>query len=155
MSLDRDVEILARIPALAGFEPDALRLLAFVARRAAYQPGEQLYDTGDRADGAIAILSGGVAIVDVSAPDQKSLVSTGALIDEMAMYVATERVGRATATEPTSVFELTREMIKRVLVEFPGSAERVRDVLSGRLNHLSGEIGQVGRRLAALDADPE
>lgn len=149
MSLDNDVEVLSRIHALAGFEPDALRLLAFAANRMTYQVGEKLYDAGDRAAGAIAVLSGQLSVINIAIPE-KSIVDAGQLIDEMAMYVELERAGAAYAAELTSIFELTREMVVRVLMEFPGSALRVRDNVSSRLSHLSAELGIIGQRLKAI-----
>lgn len=150
MSLDQEVAILARMPALEGFEPDALRLLAFAARRIDYRVGALLFDMGEPADGAIAILSGRVGLVNEALESRRS-VGAGDLLDEMAMYVDTERLERAEAIEPTVIITLTRDIVRRVLVEFPGSAAEIRNRLSGRLDRLSHEIGQVAERLVKLD----
>lgn len=152
MSLDQDVAILARMPALHGFEPDALRLLAFAATHATLQPGDLLFDVGEVAEGAVAILSGRVILADL-ALDVRAEARPGDLLDEMAMYVDTERAVRAEAAEATTVMVLSRDMVRRVLVEFPASAAAVRDSLSGRLDRLSGEIGEIGQRLGKLDGD--
>lgn len=153
MVLDQEVAILARIPELRGFEPDALRLLAFAATRKAFQAGELLFDAGEPADGAIAVLSGSIVLLSAAAPERQTMLETGDLLDEMAMYVETERAAMARAVQPTTVMALTRDMVRRVLVEFPASAAAVRDGLSGRLDHLSEEIGEVGKRLQSLDDD--
>ncbi|GHE54824.1 hypothetical protein GCM10019059_12670 [Camelimonas fluminis] len=152
MSLDQDVAVLARMPALRGFEPDALRLLAFAATHATFQPGDLLFEAGAVAEGAVAILSGRVILADL-ALDIRAEAGPGDLLDEMAMYVDTERAVRAEAVETATVMVLPRDMVRRVLVEFPASAAAVRDSLSGRLDQLSDEIGQIGQRLGKLDAE--
>jgi len=152
MSLDQDVAILARMPALRNFEPDALRLLAFAATHATFQPGAVLFEAGEMAQGAVAVLSGRVILAD-GGPDIRTEAGPGDLLDEMAMYVDTERTVRAEAAETVTVMVLTRDMVRRVLVEFPASAAAVRDALSDRLDRLSGEIGRIGQRLARLDGE--
>ena len=50
MGIQEDVEALKRIPLFAKVEPAKLKLLAFAAERAEYQPGEALFHQGDQAD---------------------------------------------------------------------------------------------------------
>lgn len=151
MSLDGDVEILARIEALRGIEPDALRLLAFAAPREIFEPGELLFERGQPAAGAFVILSGRIAVTDAAFPDRQTMVEEGGLLDEMAMYIETERAATAQAVHQATTMSLTRDIVRRVLMEFPASAMAVRDRLSGQLNNLSAEIGEVGKRLREVD----
>jgi len=46
---------------------------------------------------------------------------------------------------------LPRSVMRRVLAEFPGSAEQIADMIAVRLRAFVGELGQVERALDAID----
>ncbi|MFC0284453.1 Crp/Fnr family transcriptional regulator [Camelimonas abortus] len=155
MSLDHDAETIARAPELAGFEADALRLIAFAAPRRTFPAGARIFSFGEPAQGALLVARGRIMLTQPGESGPDLAVSAGAVIDDMAMFVGTVRAADATAVEDTDVIILDRAIIRRVLTEFPRSAAAVRDAVSARLNRMSAELAGVGRKLAALDQPPE
>lgn len=150
MSLDHEVALLARCPALRSYEADALRLVAFAAERLSWQKGEVLFRPGDVAKGAIVVLDGQLQRHTGDSAGPMDL-GPGEVIDEMAMYIDCERVEEVVALRTASGMLLSRDMIRRVLLEFPQSASAVRRDVAARLDHLSGELATVGERLSAID----
>lgn len=154
MSLDHDVETIARAAELAGFEADALRLIAFAAPRRTFAAGQHVFSCGDAAPGAMLITSGEILLSLPGEPDWVARVLAGGVIDDMAMFVDAVRAHDAVAASPTTALLLDREIIRRVLVEFPQSAIFVRRGLAERLDRLSAELAQVGRTLSATEPPP-
>jgi CRP-like cAMP-binding protein len=75
------------------------------------------------------------------------------LLGETAMLVETTRAATAVAREPSSVMKLTREVVLRVLSEFPDSALALRRVIAERLRDVTGELGRVRIALMAIDRE--
>ncbi|GGC51502.1 Crp/Fnr family transcriptional regulator [Chelatococcus reniformis] len=149
MSLDDDIDLLTNVPTLALFEPDALRLLAFAAQGVHVDSGEVLFRRGAPSDGAYVVRTGSIALT-AQADGAAFLAGTGTLIDELAMFVEVDRDADAVAREPSEVIYLSRELVRRVLREFPSSAVAVRDGVARRLSELTRELADVGDRLQRL-----
>ena len=152
MALDDDIAVLTRVPALAVLEREALRLLAFAGQTRILIAGDVLFRKGDTADGGYVITSGSIAL---DARDDGSpasyVVGEGTLIGETALVVETTRAATAVAREPSSVMKLTREVVLRVLSEFPDSAFALRQSIAERLREVTGELGRVRVALMAID----
>jgi CRP-like cAMP-binding protein len=152
MALDDDIAELARQPVLGLLERDALRLLAFAAETRSLRAGDILFRAGETADGAYLVRSGAVSLAsqDDGGPADE-IVRTGALIGELALFTATKRPVTAIAREPTQLVKLSRSVMRRVLAEFPGSAEEIAAVIGERLREFAAELTRVERALNAID----
>jgi CRP-like cAMP-binding protein len=154
MALNDDIHVLAQVPSLALLDREALRLLAFAGQTRILIAGDVLFRKGDVADGAYVITSGSVAL---DARDDGTpaayVVGEGTLLGETAMLVETTRAATAVAREPSSVMKLTREVVLRVLSEFPDSALALRRVIAERLRDVTGELGRVRIALMAIDRE--
>jgi CRP-like cAMP-binding protein len=152
MALDDDIAVLTRVPGLAVLEREALRLLAFAGQTRILIAGDVLFRKGDTADGGYVITSGSIAL---DARDDGSpasyVVGEGTLIGETALVVETMRAATAVAREPSSVMKLTREVVLRVLSEFPDSAVALRQSIAERLRDVTGELDRVRVALMAID----
>ncbi len=131
MTLEQDMRRLSAIPLLAELEVEALRLIAFSGETRMFKPGDVLFRQGEASDGAFVLLSGRIAIEATGAGRPPlQVVGPGALIGERALLSAIARPATATAREAATVLKITRRLFYRVLSEFPGSAERLREVLA-------------------------
>jgi CRP-like cAMP-binding protein len=152
MALDDDIAILARAPLLAQLERDALRLLAFAAQTRILLAGDVLFRKGEPADGGYVVTAGSVAL---DARDDGSpaayIAKPGVLIGEMALIVETERPATAIAREPSSVMKIGRDLMIRVLTEFPDSAVQLRADLAERLTGLNADLARVGQALGRIE----
>lgn len=152
MSLDDDIAFLARQPLLGLMERDALRLVAFAAETRSLRAGDVLFRRGEGSDGAFLVVSGAVAIdhADDGGPTQ-TIAGPGVLIGELALFSALERPATAIAREPTQVMKLSRNVMRRVLGESPGSADAIAQAIQERLKTFSSEISGVGMALRTID----
>lgn len=155
MGLEDDVGILARIPAFAAIEPEALRLLAFSAETRVLRAGDVLFRRDEMSNGGFVVLAGSIAMDasgDGAAPVR--IVRPPRLIGDLALVTQTRRPATAIAREPSTVLGISRQLFHRVLREFPNSAEQLRQSLRTRLLQFTEELGAV-RRGSLTSADDE
>ncbi|HEY8032352.1 MAG TPA: cyclic nucleotide-binding domain-containing protein [Methylocella sp.] len=155
MGLEDDVGILARIPAFAAIEPEALRLIAFSAETRVLRAGDVLFRRDDMSNGGFVVLAGSIAMDasgDGAAPAR--IVRAPGLIGDLALVTQTRRPATAIAREPSTVLGISRQLFHRVLREFPNSAEQLRQSLRTRLLQFTEELGAV-RRESLTSADDE
>lgn len=152
MALDHDIAVLARQPLLGLMERDALRLVAFAADTRSLRAGDMLFRAGEPADGAVLVMSGSIGLTrgDDGEPAD-DIAGAGALIGELALFSSSKRQATALAREPTQVMRLSRSVMRRVLAEFPDSAQALADAIAARLKDFVGELEPVRRALDAID----
>lgn len=152
MALDGDIDLLSRLPLFQLFDRDALRLLAFSAETRILRTGDVLFRKGDATDGGYVVVTGSIALDprDDGSP-AAAVAGPGALIGEMALFIASERPATATARESTTIMKLPMRAMLRVLAEMPDDAVRVRALMAERLSGLSGDLAQMRQRLLAID----
>ncbi len=143
--------LLARQPLLGVMERDALRLVAFAAENRILRAGDVLFRAGEPSDGAMLVVSGAVALTDDSGAPATEVLGPGALLGEMALFTSVTRSVTAIAREPSQVMRLPRSVMRRVLGEFPASAEAIAEVIGGRLRGFVGELSVVRSALDAID----
>lgn len=152
MALDDDIALLARQPLLSLMERDAIRLVAFSAETRQLRAGDVLFRGGENSDGAVLIISGAIALTsrDDGQPADE-IVGPGTLLGELALFASMKRPVTAVAREPTQIMRLSRSVMRRVLTEFPGSAQVIADSVAERLQSFVGELSRVEAALSAID----
>ncbi len=155
MSLEDDVAKLARNAILAALGPDALRLLAFSAETRVLRAGDILFRRDETSNGGFVVLSGSIALDASDYSSTARIVRPPALIGEIALLTPTARPATAIAREPSTVLRISQLLFRRVLSEYPTSAERLRQSLAARLTGFTDELDlvlnknlQIRRRLA-------
>jgi CRP-like cAMP-binding protein len=147
MSLEQDVGRLARTRPFDLLPADALKLIAFSAERRSFAAGESIFEQGDDADCAYFLLSGSVTLTARGESGAKQRqVGAGALLGEMAIIAPTKRPAGAKVREDCVALRISRDVMRRVLSEFPKDAARVRAALSERAMKMAAELDQVRRR---------
>ncbi|ACK49310.1 cyclic nucleotide-binding protein [Methylocella silvestris BL2] len=141
MALEDDVAKLKRNATFAALEPDALRLLAFSAETKVLRAGDILFRRDEPSNCGFLLLSGSIAL-DPSGDGSAAarILRPPALIGEIALITETLRPATAIAREPSTVLRLSQQMFRRVLSEYPQSAERLRLALAARLAEFTAEI---------------
>jgi CRP-like cAMP-binding protein len=154
MGLEDDVGKLARIPAFAAIEPEALRLIAFSAETRILRAGDVLFRRDEISNDGFVVLAGSIAM-DASGDGAVTarIVRPPGLIGDLALLTQTRRPATAIAREPSTVLRISRLLFRRVLDEFPDSAERLRQSQAARLLQFTGELGAVRRRRLTPEGD--
>lgn len=148
MALDDDIAFFSRHPLLGALEHEALRLVAFSADRRSYRAGDVLAKRGEPADTAFLVLSGSLELAEHDDGRPASgMLAAGALAGELALFAATERPATIVAREPVTVLVIRREVMTRVLNEFPGSAQAVHAEILKQMRGFSAALGHVRSKL--------
>ena len=140
MSLEDDVRTLARNPALAELDSDALRLIAFSAETRILRAGDVIFRRNDVSDGGVFVISGSVSLDSGSTTH---VFGPGSLLGDLALLSDTRRPATAIAREPSSVLKISRALFHRILNEFPDNAVRLHRTLQARLVGLGNELDSV------------
>ena len=143
MSLERDLNCLARVALFSAMDHEALRLMAFAAEKRNLRAGEVLFRKGDLGDRGFVVISGAITLEmsDQGAGGVRS-AGPGTLFGEHALLAAVRRRQTATVREPSSVLAISRALLTRVLREYPNNARGVRRLwarlLHARLSRIRG-----------------
>lgn len=150
MSLEQDIALFKRVPLFSGLSAEPLRLIAFSAVRLDLAEGHTLFRADTKALSGFVVQEGRIELTD---PGKRPGTATlgrfgpGTLLGETALFVETLRPATATAVEPSKVIEIDRNLMKRMLAEYPDVAAKLHAALRGRLAGTVSELASVGERL--------
>lgn len=147
MSIDDDIALLARVPALNLLGMAALQVLAIGAEQRDFGYGDKLFHYGDIADAGYVVQRGSFRVAAEDSP-REVIAGPGDLIGELALMVEMRRPASATALEPSSVVRVSRTLYQRVLESHPEAARRVRDDLAARTNEAAAAIARLTEKLS-------
>lgn len=134
-------EFLLQIDFFSEFETEALKLLLLACEQQDFAEGEPIFNRGDLSDGGYVVTSGRIALYDVDPTAYPvRLAGPGVLIGELALLSVTERPVTAIAIETSSLMQISRGSFKRILQEYPVSAERLRHQVSSRLGAFISDL---------------
>jgi CRP-like cAMP-binding protein len=145
MSIEDDVALLERVPALRLLGTAALRMLAIGSEQHDLARGGVLFSVGDVADAGFIVRRGAFHVHDEGSAI--TVAGPGALIGELALVVPMRRPSTATALESSSVIRVTRSLFQRVLESDPDAARRLRDEFAKRTSQITGDILTAGAKL--------
>ncbi len=150
MSLTNDIAKLRSVELFAGFNEDQLRLIAFGGQKMDLPEGMELFHNGQTADGGFVILSGELSleIHDAQKTPTVTTLGPGSLIGEMALFTRNRRTGTAKVTKDTEVLKIRRDVMHRVLSEYPELAAHLYQRISANVVAIGKELEKVQSRLA-------
>jgi CRP-like cAMP-binding protein len=147
MALEQDIGRLARTRPFDLLPRDALKLIAFSAERKNLDAGRPIFDQGEEADCAYFVLAGRIVLTAYGGGEPKErFVGPGALIGEMAMFASLSRPTSARAHEDATVLRISRDLMARVLNEYPRETAAIRAALAERTRRLASEFEGVRQR---------
>jgi CRP-like cAMP-binding protein len=141
MALDDEISRLKENPLLSLFDAEALRLIAFSSETRLLRGGDVLFREGDASDGGYYVVSGQLHLVGEGGEETHG---PGAVIGEAALFAETERPATATAQGPVTVRRIPRHLMRRILEEYPDTAQRLR-------SHLDAKVADAAARLRRID----
>ena len=149
MALDDHIRILSGVGLFEGFTQEQLRLLAFGAEEMHLSAGKKLYREDDDADSAYVVVRGRIKLFRENEDKlaDVGMAEPGATLGEMALIADSRRLTSAEAATDTEVLRINRSMFRRILEEYPETAEALRQRIIEDLQALIRRIEQVGERL--------
>ena len=148
MTLEDDIAFFERVPTLAALGAQALRVLAIGAETRSLPSGAVLYYAGEVADGAYLVQQGSLLLEPGTFSEGREYtVGPGTLVGELALITDVVSSSTAIAKEPTVVIRLSRNLFRKTLEGYPAAAEKLRDILAGRLAAWNKDLASVRRKL--------
>jgi len=144
MSIEDDIAFFERVPTLSLLGRAALRILAIGVESRYVHSGEVLFRAGEEADCGFVIQEGSFTLSTEAAANGKSItVGPGTLLGELALLTGTRRPATATALEPSTVWRIPRPLFMKMLEGYPDAAQRLRDILTRRIEDSARDIESV------------
>jgi ABC-type multidrug transport system fused ATPase/permease subunit len=137
-----EINILRSAPLLAGLPPQILKLVAYSSERHEFEPGDVVFNAGDKSNGAYIVLAGGLE-VSVDAGGSKLVVGSvkvGDIVGEVGVLANVHRTATVSAETKASVLLLTRDVFTDLIDKDKGVNKKVIDLLSERLAHATIEL---------------
>ncbi len=140
--LNSDVDLLRSLPLFERFGDEQLRLIAFSARHETCPEGTVLFREGETADCGYLISDGSVLMTETSDGEdvERAIYGRGALIGELALLTQTDRPATAVTRSECSFLVITRDLLRRVLQEYPDIALELQEYLRDRLSRFSQDL---------------
>jgi len=153
LSIEEDIAIFERVPALRLLGHDALRVLAIGAESRHVEDGEVLFYAGDPAESGYVIQEGSFRL-EPGGPtaEKETTAGPGMLLGELALLTQTVRASTATAREPSAVIRIPRNLFLKVMQSYPEAAAKLRDQIGMRVAAAAKELDSVRAQLKAGDA---
>jgi CRP-like cAMP-binding protein len=144
MSLEDDIAFFEQVPTFAVLGKQALRILAIGAETKRLASGAVLFYAGELADGGYVVEEGSLLLEPGTASEGREVVvGRGTLVGELALLTDMVCPATAIAKEPTVVVRISRSLFKKMLEGYPAAAEKLRDIMTSRLNDWERELGTV------------
>lgn len=143
--------LLGGVPLFRLLDRDALRLIAFSAKRRGLKAGELLFRRGAPTTGGAIVAKGAVALSPMGSEGASYLARPGTLIGELALLIETRHPANAHAAEPSEALLVPRSLFRRVITEYPSSAVGIRGALASRMIAHVRELQRARALLLSID----
>ncbi len=152
---------LATFSLFQALDQETLRALAAESQRRDYNPGQVVFLEGESAEGLYIVESGWVRAVKISEQGREQVlqfVGPGEPFNTVTVFSGGVSPATAVALEPTVIWVVPTEAIRRLLRERPDFAESVLKSMAERMIHLVSLVADlslrtVSERLAQLILD--
>ncbi len=152
MSLNRAVQVLQEMPLFRNIDLKRLRVVAMMGESQAYRAQERLFEKGDEGDAAFIIIDGEVEVLVPAKGGEQSVavLGKGEIFGELAVICDQTRTTAIAARSELEVLRLERNVVLKLLREFPDLSLEIVRILGGRLEKTTQELSQARSSLAAV-----
>ncbi len=148
MALEDDIAFFEQVPTFAVLGRQALHVLAIGAETRHLPSGAVLFYAGELADGGYVVQEGSLLLEPGTFTEgQAYTVGPGTLVGELALLTDMVCPSTAIAKEPTTVIRISRSLFRKMLEGYPQAAEKLRAIMSERLQAWTREVAAVKQRL--------
>jgi CRP-like cAMP-binding protein len=153
MALDKNAELLGKVPIFAGLEPEQLSVIVTKGKKTFFEAGALIIASGESGQTAYLILSGDA----VTRPPQGSELAPeklgpGTLIGETAVLTETVHSLDVVAQERMRTLALWRDDLFEAMEADPSIAYSLAEKIRERLMFLARDMREVDARFALLEA---
>ncbi len=149
MTLQKDVEILKKVPLFSKIEPAKLKLLAFTSEHLEFQPGQPLCRQGEPGDAAFVVLDGSADVVVEAGQGQVKVAEIGKydIVGEIAILCNVPRTATVQATTPLVALRVSKDGFFNLVTQFPAVGVLVMQELAHRLLSTTQRLTETSAKL--------
>ncbi len=154
MALDNDIAVLQRLEFFSDFDDAQLRMLAFGSQKMRFPKGTVLFHSGQTSDGAYVITSGEIRIEHSAAQNEikTEKLGVGGMIGELSLIIRNQRTGTATVSEACEVLKIRRDIMHRILEEYPHLAVGLHKRIAASVANIGKQLEKLQQKLPTADA---
>jgi CRP-like cAMP-binding protein len=141
-----------------GLTPLQLTEIVRRAERVVYRPGQYIVEAGKPGDAAVVIIAGDAVCLPNGPGDQAiqaaEPIGAGTILSELAMLVEQEYGTTVVAHTTVRALRITREGLKKQMLDDPDLASHFVDRITERLNRVADELRRIDHALATPEFSP-
>ena len=144
MSLDQETAALRAVPLFQHVRDKSLQLLAFLAERERFNPGEPLCLTGEAGEHVYVLLEGEADVLVGVGEDRRQVAVLGPhqVVGEIAVLCDMPRTADVIAADEVVALRISKELLLQMLAETPEMALEVMRVLAIRLQETTQALSE-------------
>ena len=154
MSLEADIDVLRRMPFFEGLADEHLQLVASSAEARSLPEKLLVFDEGQLLHSAYVIVSGtlvGQRRAKGGTAAQSRPIDPGVILGAQALILEIRATESVRVVSRARVLQIRKATFRRLLGEHPQIAVALRARLMRNFVQTTAELGEVVRRLAAID----
>ncbi len=120
--MQQNIELLKEISFFSTLPVKVLKLIAFVAVRESFSPGDLLYEEGDDPNRAYLVLNGSLVLTTQRAEEEETVIqrfTEGDFFGSLSLFGRMPALFNLKTETKTSLLTLDREKFSKILVQFP------------------------------------
>ncbi len=127
----QNMELLRQTPLFAGLPLEPLKVLAYLAARESYRPGEMLFHQGESDGQAFHLVEGSARLLRETdgVVQELALYGPGVFLGGLALLGDMRRLFSLRAESPVVVLVLNREKFAKVVEQFPEIREKLMEAM--------------------------
>lgn len=149
MDLEKETELLRKVPLFSQFEASKLKLMGFVSESLTFEAGETLCHVGEMADYIFVILDGEVEIL--AASDNGDVVADTLgkheLVGELGVLRNAPRLATVRAKSKVEAARIASDLFIKFLTDNPREALEVMRQLSEKVAYLYNKLQSIQHKL--------
>ena len=120
--MQQNIELLKEIPFFSTLPVKVLKLIALVAVRGSFSPGDLLYEAGDDPDRAYLVLEGCLVLTTQGEKGEKTVIkrfAEGDFFGSLSLFGCLPALFDLTTEKKTTVLTIDRTQFLKILTQFP------------------------------------
>ncbi len=141
-----------------GLTPLQLTEIVRQAERVVYRPGQSIIEAGHLGDAAVVVIAGDAIRFPEAGSGQGAVraeaLPVGAMLSELAMLVDHEHGATVIAHTTVRALRITREGLKRQMLDDPQLADHFVERIAERLSRVAAELRLIDHALSSAEPAP-
>lgn len=146
---DNLLPLLAKVAYFQGLDPKTLQEIVRAAHRSQYDAGQMILLEGEQTAGLYLVQSGGLKVSKIALDGREQILQfleAGDVFNAVGVFTSQPNAATVTALEPSKVWMIRRETMKKLLADQPDLAGRVIEDLARRVSHLIALVEDLSLR---------